>query len=401
MDNFSDSNPANLSGWNLFFSSRERRRHLRRWSNALAAALLYFGAPRIGYGAVAFIQLTDPHLFESKKRQAQDSENRAAFKACVAKINDLNSTLQLTNRSGFQFVVVTGDLGIEELNPTNRAAQWQDAITTVADLIHPSTITNWLFVPGNNDLETENPDTIWKYHRFLGELKTRLLGLGIQQVTDLCPPGDNLSHAVAATYQVGPYCFLGFNDASFKSNDSGKDARRFQAAQLDCVAQVAQRLTNQWIGIFYHIPDIENPFWASDASPDALHQLRWEKGMAGDPRLNSAWTVAADVRLAWDQVVTNSNVKALMAGHFHSAQREVYRNFSWMKEQGYESVAADNRKLFVCPPIACKYQNDSELQARGFRTYTIDNNGRISSDIVWYGFRNDSDIPAAARRSDR
>ena len=303
----------------------------------------------------------------------------------------------MTNGPGFQFAAVTGDIGIEELNPTNHAAQWRDAVTMVRDLIQPSAVTNWLFVPGNNDLDAENLDTIWKYHQFLRELQTRLCVLGSHQVTDLCPPGDNASRCVSAKYFVGPYCFVGLNDASFKSNDLGKDARRFHAAHLDCVAQVAEGLTNEWIGIFYHIPDIENPLWAMGASPDDLRQRSLEKALAGDSRINSAWTVAPDVRQAWDKVVTNKNVKALMAGHFHAAQREVYRSFEWMKEQGYESVAAANCKLFICPPIAVKYQADSELQARGFRTYAIDDHGKISSDIIWYGFRKDSEIPPSAR----
>jgi hypothetical protein len=100
------------------------------------------------------------------------------------------------------------------------------------------------------------------------------------------------------------------------------------------------------------------------------------------------------VRWQWDRVVNDKRVKALIAGHFHSSRRECYRDFDWMDTPIYAAVTAD--KLFICPPVACKFQNDSVLQARGFRTYSITDEGTVSSEIVWYGgFRADSDLPAS------
>jgi hypothetical protein len=56
--------------------------------------------------SVDFIQLTDPHLFGDVR------ENEQALTACIQKINALNTIKE------YSFVVLTGDLGIEDLLST-------------------------------------------------------------------------------------------------------------------------------------------------------------------------------------------------------------------------------------------------------------------------------------------
>jgi 3',5'-cyclic AMP phosphodiesterase CpdA len=345
--------------------------------------LLSFAALPTGYAAINFVQLTDPHLFEraDRDRIGQDTTNRIAFADCITRVNLLNNQLLSTKGAGFNFVVVTGDIGIEQLNPLTNAANWTSSVELVADLIHPSEITNWYFIPGNNDLDQEKPDTIWKYHQFIAELKTILLTNGIQ-VADLCPPGTSASNSISGEFSIGKFHFLGFDNASFKSNYEGKDAQKFHSNHLDRIQQIAMKLTNEFIYIFYHIPEIDDPNALTLTGTNLTNRIG-AKRIAGDPEYFSSWTVSNDVRIAWDEVVTNSNVKALIAGHFHSDILNHYSKFDWLTNT-YASRGAN--KLFISPPVACKFQDKKTLQARGFRTYSIADNGDVTSEITWYGF---------------
>src|SRR5437667_8177136 len=60
-----------------------------------------------GFAGVNFVQLTDPHLFGS------EPENERAFSNCV---NEINARLE--KGANYSFVVLTGDLGIEDLVST-------------------------------------------------------------------------------------------------------------------------------------------------------------------------------------------------------------------------------------------------------------------------------------------
>lgn len=62
---------------------------------------------RISAQAVRFVQITDPHLFDGQK---EGTENKAAFTACIKKLNE-----RVDEHADYQFAVVTGDIGIENL----------------------------------------------------------------------------------------------------------------------------------------------------------------------------------------------------------------------------------------------------------------------------------------------
>ena len=73
----------------------------------LVIALIAACCVTVSAQAVSFFQITDPHLFEGGQEEA---ENQAAFTASIKRINELSE-----GRADYEFVVVTGDIGIENL----------------------------------------------------------------------------------------------------------------------------------------------------------------------------------------------------------------------------------------------------------------------------------------------
>src|SRR3954470_18689055 len=79
-----------------------------------------------GPGAVAaeinFVQITDPHLFEkAETARAEEPLNFAALHEAVAAINSAGAVRKCyggkeeSNHSKYDFVAVTGDIGVENL----------------------------------------------------------------------------------------------------------------------------------------------------------------------------------------------------------------------------------------------------------------------------------------------
>jgi 3',5'-cyclic AMP phosphodiesterase CpdA len=132
---------------------------------------------------VRFVQITDPHLFDPGD---QGEKNRAALAACIASLNR-----RMDEKADYQFAVVTGDIGIENLvsrivnqetkkreleDPTTQERKLEDGAAQLALILAPTKIDGWLFIPGNNDLYTELPDLQY-YQKFLEKLRTKLPGL--------------------------------------------------------------------------------------------------------------------------------------------------------------------------------------------------------------------------------
>lgn len=340
--------------------------------------ILFFTALSSVFGAVNFVQLTDPHLFDKPGRETDIADSQRAFSNCIVKINDMNLT------SHFKFVAITGDIGIENFNPSCDSVRWDEAVKVFVQALKPSQIDTWLFVPGNNDIANENPANIGIYNRFIDDVRAKLQPDGFQ-IIDLCPsntaaPGLSLSR----DYPIGQYHFLGFNDSCFKGDNKGANAASFYTNQMEYIDQIAKQLTNDFVYIFYHIPEIDDPGSLS-ADVARLNKLRKDKNPfnVGD-EVYRAWTVSNDVRVAWSNVTANPKVKALIAGHFHSDNAICYSNFDWLKNTDYGAVTSLNpQKLFIAPPISVKFQT-GPIQARGFRTFSISNNGDITSQVVWY-----------------
>ena len=123
-----------------------------------------------------FIQFTDPHLFEKANSASEEVFNLGAFAACIDEANRLHRQKTNDIGKGFDFVIVTGDLGLEELDKQTSRTNAITSMSVVAEVLRFSLITNWFFVPGNNDILGENPENIGKYHAFIDGLRTRLVG---------------------------------------------------------------------------------------------------------------------------------------------------------------------------------------------------------------------------------
>jgi len=365
--------------------------------------LIFLYASLVGNATaqVKFIQLTDPHLFD----KAEDvPRNREILIDAVAKINELNK-----ENNQYAFVVVTGDIGIEQIVKTASAAERKNRIDEgakmMANILASSEVRVWLFVPGNNDLVDELDNTIESYHQFIGELHNALRLYQID-VIDLCPANS------AKPYKVekhDEYAFLGFNNASFKNNNdatrvsdpsdkccatrvcspAGK-IRCIQRAEIQRVSDLVGKETSKFTYIFYHIPEVDDPFLEKkreEVEPPnfrKLHEFHQSRKMRADVTgpefVNSSWFVDKVLRNEWSQVTGLSKVMGLFAGHLHVN-----------KPTRYGQQTKTNLKLFVCPPLAIKQQPIEKEQARGFQEVSIDEgldptllNGEVKTKIYWY-----------------
>lgn len=346
--------------------------------------------------ATNFVQITDPHLFD--KEQA-GIENRAALAACIKKINE-----RMDEKAAYQFVIVTGDIGIENLvsnldEATGKQtlepdqAKWklriEEGAAQMAAILSASKVRDWLFLPGNNDLFDENPDTTY-YRLFIKKLKEKLPGL---QVTDLCPEETGADDHQQGIHRVGGYAFIGFNNASFKNNASDKDndarerIEKNKDKQLKYVQQVVDRLKAEDITcayIFYHIPELDDPYIVLNEAAGVLDK---RKAYADNPYPYSSWFVHKEVHKAWQTgVVFNPKVCGRFAGHYHDWRRDTYQSYHWMKTADFPSGSL--LKLYICPPIAIKRQDNTPSQARGFQEVGIDATGKASVRILWYDSAN-------------
>lgn len=321
----------------------------------------------------------------------------------ISKINELNKT------NKYAFVVVTGDIGVEQIVKTATAAERKDRIDEgakmMANLLASSKVGVWLFVPGNNDLADEMPDTIGYYHQFIGKLHDAVRLYQIE-VVDLCPQSSPTPYIPETAKD---YAFIGFNNASFKNNNdaarvsesvrnccalkavcspAGK-IRCVQEAEIQRVSNLLKAKTLRFAYIFYHIPEVDDPYLIKEYEADApyewklhdFHRSRSRQDVTGSEFLNSSWFVDKDLRNEWSQVTQLDVVKGLFAGHLHDPHPKLYL--------GYPDQ--NNPKLYICPPLAIKLQGNEKVQARGFQEVSIDEGrdstsqeGKVNTKIYWY-----------------
>jgi hypothetical protein len=361
-----------------------------RFCYLVAIVLLYGGIAGNVTAQVRFVQITDPHLFD--KTEAEMSKNKQALVDAIWEINKLQSA-----NGVYDFVVVTGDIGVEEIVKNVFAAEERNikidkSAKMMAGLMAISEVKQWLFVPGNNDLEDEMPNSIEHYHRFIETLRVTLLPLGIM-VTDLCPTTPPKFPYIVRN----EYAFIGFNNAGFKNNnDSSRLSKKIEPcckAKAPCSAATMIRcLEDREIErvsalvetggkpayIFYHIPEVDDPYLLrNDTDPpdwklrDFHRNRHASQAVTGSDYLNSSWFVDEKLRSRWQSIVQSPKVKGLFAGHLHDPHPELYESYP---DQSHP-------KLYVCPPLAMKLQADSNPQARGFREVSIDRSGNVIQAI--------------------
>lgn len=359
------------------------------------------------HAQVNFVQITDPHIFDDvDESEGSRLEDRAAFASCIEKLNQMVSEkgAQVSGGQGasYDFVVVTGDLGIEQLvkglGESERKEKIKAGAIELASMIRLSKVQTWLFVPGNNDLLEEKPGSIGYYYDFIAALseaagapENRAAAENQIKVIDLCAKGGN-----SIPYRVGSYAFIGFNDASFKNADRNPDGSvrvggtaslitENASVQKEAAAAVNRQLAAEDITkayVFYHIPEVDDPYLVTLKDEEEPLKTRIaNKILTGNSYVYSAWFVGPDVREEWNKVVGNGKVEGLFAGHFHDNKKETYQSFQWLRTHEY--LTDTLTKLHVCPPLALKKQKGRGEQARGFQEVYVDKEGKVSARIQW------------------
>jgi hypothetical protein len=333
----------------------------------IAAALLaLLIAPRLSVAepTVRFAQITDAHIIDAPfkewdkngKRKDDYAENKRALQWAVDEINRRNCI-----GPKFDFVVFTGDLGLEYVKGAQRndgiEVPLKTAVAEFAAVIEGSEVSQWLIVPGNNDLPDEDPKNIHVFHDYVSELNAALKLKGKVDIRDLGPQDPPATQP--ATFQKGNCLFVGFDNSSFKKD--------FGAGQVDCVSRLVQLVPQDMknVYVFCHIPDTDDPF--DD----------------GSGNLKAAWNVDPATHNVWTTFVNRPQVKRVFAGHFHSADRWRYTDLNWTRKGPGLPIGLE--KLQVCPPLAIKFQVGSKETARGFRDVSVyGDTGQVASEIVWY-----------------
>lgn len=378
---------------------------MRNLIAALAFCVLFGGGVGSAPAQIQFIQLTDPHLFDA----GEDADNAAVLTSCITETNAC-----LTHGAQYRFAVLTGDLGIEKLvKPDGQNVLIPDEVTSrlkagaehLGKILATSRIKTWLIVPGNNDLIDEVPDTINHYQAFVKFLQdSKDVRQSDLKIIDLTPYTGSDESGI---YRDGKFAFLGFNNASFKSNGLAKNKNDWELPfhhkelvevekRLDRVTEESQaakpaagpgQAVSEFVYIFYHIPEVDDPYylglWRQDPQSKKVDDWLKKKDAAPkDPYRFSGWAVKDQIRLDWDRIVGNPHVKGVFAGHLHDQNRDTYRQFRWLENKAYATVTQG--KLFICPPIAVKRQTKNDVpQARGFRLVSIAADGHPTSEIVW------------------
>lgn len=157
--------------------------------------VLQFFISSFVWANVNFIQITDPHIFEENRRMREARNSLAYFYLAIEKINQINIKTKTERDESIEFVILTGDIGIEKLlkiEPANKddksaipqiekngqtynilkdQEKWDRAKEQIAHILQDSVVKLWLFVPGNNDLYEELPYTITFFQSLIQELQ--------------------------------------------------------------------------------------------------------------------------------------------------------------------------------------------------------------------------------------
>jgi hypothetical protein len=316
-------------------------------------------APPLWAQTVTFVQLTDPHLYDAGAHLLQQAareevlDNRDALDWAILQINRLQ-----TSGKNVDFVAITGDFGLDAPSPGVTSSSVEELARSLGAL----QVTMILVVPGNNDLVNEKPSDIGRFRGFIADLQTRL-------------PDHVLVDLTQRTVVVNNIRLLGLDSASFKNND-GKDKIINRPDQLKEMRRLSAEIKEGHPHIiFTHIPDIEDPY----------------RGLKGT-EIHHAWQVDKTVSDSWNHIISTKEIIGVFAGHFHDPRRSVYaQDYSWTSTKPDLLTAT---KTWVAPPLAAKFQENANPQARGFLLVTASATGKVSAVPFWYGISPQPTLPA-------
>lgn len=393
-------------------------------------------APTV-FAEVRFVHLTDPHLFEQPGKEKETLESLEYFRIAVKRVNSLEASLN-TNKQHLDFVILTGDLGIEKLikelpidatevgkkegsiviekdgkffELIKNQDKWTKGVKLVADIIVKSKPKLWLLVPGNNDLYDELPETIGLYADFVNDIKQLVASKdAMLKIIDFrLEATDKIGDFLPGTLKIGNNLIIGWNNAFFKNNYSVK---RFldkdnnpkpieQLAEyksLQTLSEAMKHYDAKYIYIFYHIPEVDDPWRINfEVDPDDQDDNTVSKTFREVNKLSpelaqgiypySAWMVPIEIRKMWENIIIDvsrsAEVKGLFAGHFHDRNRDLYEGFRWLRDTRYrpEILAI----LHIDSSISVKNQIDfsSKNRARGGQFVQIDDAGDLKIERFW------------------
>src|ERR1051326_3327925 len=87
-------------------------RKSRRWPILVGLCLLLTCT---AHAQVNFVQITDPHIFDDIKEDGSQLDDKAALASFIDKMNQRVVEKAAEDGGKYDFVAVTGDLGIERL----------------------------------------------------------------------------------------------------------------------------------------------------------------------------------------------------------------------------------------------------------------------------------------------
>ena len=353
------------------------------WRRALALVgppLLALWAAACGRpepDAVRFAVLTDAHVFDEKARDVAEilrhsAQDREALRWAVAAID---------RRPALDFVVYAGDWGLENVDFAGSGCDvhpvalredrlqpfpWKSAVGEVAAALAGLHRRRLLMLPGNNDRADERAVDLGRFTCFVERLRAALAARGSPlEVVALDPTGMVVKGVRVA----------GLDSASFKSARNYLDAggadvcagarphAACPAAQLDALAAGPRPLL-----LFTHVPDLVDP-----------------QAKAEDPSLRaSAWhALDGPQRARWLDLACRPDVLAIVAGHFHAAERRLYGATSGTTGLAARDARCVQRKTFVAPPLAVKYQDGLTPGARGLLLAAVTARGKVSATVEW------------------
>jgi hypothetical protein len=370
------------------------------------------------FADVRFAHITDLHIFEDKKRDSEAKVSAMDFDISVEKINKISQQLKAQSKDPLAFVLLSGDIGVGKLlkiDPSSGkldkdSEKWTQALESISKILKDSHVKQWLFVPGNNDLFEERHDSVTLYSDFLKELQDRpeinKAGLSIvdfrleasQRAQKGSPPGQLV---------LKDLLFVGWDNSYFKNNNSIKnyidkdnhvipDTKTLEYQSIEQLGDSLEKSTAKYAYIFYHIPEIDDPYLIrfDESKADNVVSKRMAEAKKVSPIFAqglysySAWTVPLGVRTAWEKLITQKSkgpvIKGLFAGHFHDHKKETYLSTLLIKTKKYKDEIL--KKLYIAPPVSVKNQTQYPVtdRARGGQIIIINDHGNVTRELFWF-----------------
>src|SRR5437773_7053304 len=308
------------------------------------------------YKHIKFAQLTDPHFFDTgkaRKDQMPDEAEKEAGETLKAFQWAAKQLSEEPENQGLDFVVITGDFGLEMVPISLR----EEAAKYLAEeLAKLTTVGTILVVPGNNDLVNERSEYIDVYNAF------------VEEVAKISK--NKIVNLIKGPYPspLGGLIVVGLESSTFKNTECGATSKAarcvaqytYQKKEMNRVGRKPSEGKDTPTIVFTHIPDLYDPF-------------EFDKG-----RIVQSWVLDEDTWKTWD----DNKFEAVFAGHFHSGEKKDYGQPSHLIPTVHPPKHKRNQKpaFVVCPPLASKF----DKKAQGYLIGEIDMSKRIVEYRIIY-----------------